>query len=27
METKFMNFVRNTLLNYDVIGSIFFMLE
>jgi len=27
METEFMNFVRNTLLIFDVIGLIFVMLE
>ena len=27
METEFMNFVHNTSLNFDAIGSIFVMLE
>jgi len=27
METEFMNFIRNALLNFDVIGSIFVMPE
>jgi len=27
METEFINFVRNTLLIFDVIGLIFVMLE